>query len=115
MGELAMDLAIARAGPGRLATLEEGVAPLAHAGLIIVVDDHRRENEGDRGIAADRGTAAAINFMAGRARGLVCVPMLEHRLSELDIPAMAVRNPEPMRTAFRITVDLRSSGSRRAG
>ena len=56
--------------------------------MIIVVDDEDRENEGDLTIAAEKVTPEAINFMAKHGRGLICLPMTEERLDELDIPLM---------------------------
>ena len=52
--------------------------------MIIVVDDEDRENEGDLTIAAEKITPEAINFMATHGRGLICMPMTEERLDELD-------------------------------
>ena len=59
--------------------------------MIIVVDDEDRENEGDLTIAAEKITPEAINFMAKYGRGLICLPMTEERLDELDLPQMVER------------------------
>ena len=60
--------------------------------MIIVVDDEDRENEGDLTIAAEKVTPEAINFMATHGRGLICMPMTDERLDELDIPLMVREN-----------------------
>ena len=39
----------------------------------MIVDDKDRENEGDLMIAAEMITPEVINFMATRARGLICI------------------------------------------
>ena len=41
---------------------------------IMVVDDPDRENEGDLICAAEYATQANVNFMASRAKGLICMP-----------------------------------------
>ena len=80
--------------PGRsrkkspFATIDDAIAAIGRGEMIIVVDDEDRENEGDLTIAAEKITPDAINFMAKHGRGLICMPMLEERLDELDIPLM---------------------------
>jgi 3,4-dihydroxy 2-butanone 4-phosphate synthase/GTP cyclohydrolase II len=49
--------------------------------------------------------------MAKQARGLICVPMLETRLHELEIPAMTTRNGDPRGTAFHVGVDHASAAT----
>lgn len=73
--------------------------------MVIVVDDENRENEGDLLMAADKVDKDSINFMIKEARGLVCVPMKEERLDELDLPPMVTDNSDPHETGFTISVD----------
>ena len=68
--------------------------------IIIVVDDENRENEGDLTIAAEKITSEAINFMARHGRGLICMPMTEERLDELQVPLMVTDNSSVHGTAF---------------
>jgi 3,4-dihydroxy 2-butanone 4-phosphate synthase / GTP cyclohydrolase II len=75
--------------------------------MIIVVDDEDRENEGDLTIAADRITPEAINFMAKYGRGLICMPMTEDRLAELDLPQMVVQNTARFDTAFCVPIEAK--------
>ena len=58
--------------------------------LIIIVDDEDRENEGDLMVAAEKVTPEIINFMTKHGRGLICMPLKEERLRELDIPLMEI-------------------------
>ena len=58
------------------------------AGIVIIVDDEDRENEGDLMVAADKVTPEAINFMATHGRGLICLAMTGQRLDDLNIPLM---------------------------
>mgnify|MGYP000872876166 CR=1 FL=1 len=85
--------------------IEEAISDLRLGKMIIVVDDKDRENEGDLVLAAEKVTTDAINFMITNAKGLVCVPMTEKRLTELGIGQMTEDNTESMRTAFTVSVD----------
>jgi len=80
-----------------------------HAGqMIIVVDDEDRENEGDLTIAAEKITPEAINFMARHGCGLICVPLTEDRLAELDLPQMVGQNTARLGTAFSVSIDAKA-------
>ena len=75
--------------------------------MIIVVDDEDRENEGDLTIAAEKITPEVINFMAKYGRGLICMPMTEERLEELDIPQMVEQNTARFDTAFCVSIEAK--------
>jgi 3,4-dihydroxy 2-butanone 4-phosphate synthase / GTP cyclohydrolase II len=87
-----------------LAAIEEAVQAIRAGGLVIVVDDETRENEGDLCIAAAHVTAQAINFMVKHARGLITVPMTGDRLDVLDLPQMVTQNTSHQGTAFAVSV-----------
>lgn len=74
--------------------------------FVIVVDDEKRENEGDLVIAASKATATAINFMAKEGRGLICAPMEEERLADLGLYRMAQLNEDAYETGFTVSVDV---------
>ena len=86
-------------------TIESVVEDLRAGKMVVVVDDADRENEGDLIMAADRVTAAAVNFMAKNGRGLICVPTTGERLKQLGVEQMVTQNRESFRTDFQITVD----------
>jgi len=74
--------------------------------MVIVVDDEDRENEGDLVIAASFVKSQDINFMAKFGRGLICVPMEENRLEELDLhPMLNEKAQDSFSTAWVISVD----------
>ena len=100
--------AIARAR-GPFAPVEEAVEAIRRGGMVIVVDDEDRENEGDLTIAAEKVTPAVINFMMTHGRGLICMPMTPERLDELDIPLQvpAGRNTTAFDTAFCVGIEAR--------
>jgi 3,4-dihydroxy 2-butanone 4-phosphate synthase/GTP cyclohydrolase II len=77
--------------------------------MVIIVDDEDRENEGDLMIAAEKVTPEAVNFMATKGRGLICIAMTGSRLDELHIPLMVSdhNNTSPYGTAFCVSIEAR--------
>ncbi len=73
--------------------------------LIIIVDDEDRENEGDLMVAAEKITPEIINFMSKNGRGLICLPLTQQRLEELQLPLMVASNTARYQTAFTVSID----------
>lgn len=86
-------------------TIEEAIEDIKEGKMIVVVDDEDRENEGDLIIAAEKITPEAINFMAKYAGGLICTPIVNERLDELNIELMVKENTESHNTAFTVSID----------
>jgi 3,4-dihydroxy 2-butanone 4-phosphate synthase / GTP cyclohydrolase II len=89
------------------APIAEAVDAFRDGRMIIVVDDEDRENEGDLTVAAEKVTPEIINFMAREGRGLICMPMTERRLEELDIPQMVPQNTARFETAFCVSIEAK--------
>ena len=85
--------------------ISDALAAIRNGECIIVVDDERRENEGDLICAAQFATPQQINFMATEGRGLICLAMQGDKLDELDLPLMVDRNTDENQTAFTISID----------
>jgi 3,4-dihydroxy 2-butanone 4-phosphate synthase/GTP cyclohydrolase II len=90
-----------------LISIEQAIEEIRQGRMVIVVDDEDRENEGDLTIAAERITPEAINFMAKHGRGLICLPMTEARLTELNVPMMVDENTSAFETAFTVSIEAR--------
>jgi 3,4-dihydroxy 2-butanone 4-phosphate synthase/GTP cyclohydrolase II len=90
-----------------LSTIEEAINQLRNGGMVVVVDDEDRENEGDLIMAAEDVTAESMAFYLEYTSGVFCVPLESVRADELDLPLMVVANTEAQRTAFTVTVDYR--------
>jgi 3,4-dihydroxy 2-butanone 4-phosphate synthase/GTP cyclohydrolase II len=93
------------------ATIDTAVRAFRDGQMIIVVDDEDRENEGDLTVAAEKITPEVINFMAREGRGLICMPMTERRLEELDIPQMVPQNTARFETAFCVSIEAKYTTS----
>jgi 3,4-dihydroxy 2-butanone 4-phosphate synthase/GTP cyclohydrolase II len=72
---------------------------------VVVVDDAERENEGDLILAAEKATAASINFMMRFGRGLICAPITSERAAKLGLNRMVLDNRESFKTDFTVSVD----------
>ncbi len=72
---------------------------------VIVVDDADRENEGDLILAAEKATAASVNFMMRFGRGLICAPITHERAAALGLSRMVLDNRESFKTDFTVSVD----------
>lgn len=97
--------------PYKLDTIESAIEDIKNGKLIIVVDDEDRENEGDFLTAAANVTPEMINFMAKEGRGLICVPLLPERCSELELELMVSSNNSLYETPFTVSVDLIGHGT----
>ncbi|MEE2881000.1 MAG: bifunctional 3,4-dihydroxy-2-butanone-4-phosphate synthase/GTP cyclohydrolase II [Chloroflexota bacterium] len=93
-----------------LCSMEEAVSDLQAGKFIIVVDDENRENEGDLVLPAEKVTPEAVNFMVTHAKGLLCMPMTEERLDELQIPLVSTEHtPTALPTAFTVSIDYKKT------
>ena len=87
--------------------VEDAIRAVKSGKIIIIVDDEDRENEGDLMVAAEKVTPDIINFMAKHGRGLICLPLTEERLRELDLPLMVSDNTARFQTAFTVSIDAK--------
>jgi 3,4-dihydroxy 2-butanone 4-phosphate synthase/GTP cyclohydrolase II len=89
------------------ASIPDAVAEIRRGGIVLVVDDADRENEGDFIMAAEAATPEAINFMVTHGRGIVCLPAAAWRLDELGIPQMVTDTTDGHEAAFTVSIDYR--------
>ena len=90
------------------ASIPEIIEDVRAGRIVVIVDDEDRENEGDLIMAAEHATPAAVAFMIRHTSGIICVPMDEARLAQLELPQMVQNNADAYRTAFTVSVDLRA-------
>jgi len=88
-------------------SVEEAIDIIRNGGMVIVVDDESRENEGDLVMAAEAADTRSINFMVSQARGLVCVPLSTEVSERLHLEPMVKENTDLHCTAFTVSVDAR--------
>ncbi|MBM4250842.1 MAG: 3,4-dihydroxy-2-butanone-4-phosphate synthase [Deltaproteobacteria bacterium] len=89
------------------------IQAIKNGGMVIMVDDEDRENEGDLVFAAASVSAAKINFMTKEARGLICLSLTEEAVDQLQLPMMedsSKRLPSKS-TAFTVSIEARDGVS----
>ena len=84
-------------------TIEQALEELRAGHLIMVIDDPDRENEGDLICAAQFATTQNVNFMAAKAKGLICTPMSEQVAKHLGLEQMVKVNTDNHHTAFTVS------------
>lgn len=72
---------------------------------VLVLDDARRENEGDVVLAAQTVTPRWMGWTVRHTSGYVCAPMPAEWADRLELPLMVQDNEDPFRTAYTVTVD----------
>jgi 3,4-dihydroxy 2-butanone 4-phosphate synthase/GTP cyclohydrolase II len=87
--------------------VERCIEVIRRGGMIILVDDKDRENEGDLVVGAEACTAEHVNFMCREGRGLICLALTPERVSELRLPMMVPTDPGHMGTAFTVSIEAR--------
>ncbi|GAB3059828.1 3,4-dihydroxy-2-butanone-4-phosphate synthase [Sediminivirga luteola] len=92
-------------------TVHQAVAQIARGGLVVVVDDEDRENEGDLIMAAQTATAESLGFMIRYSSGVVCAPLPRNHAERLELPPMVAQNQDPRGTAYTLSCDAREGVS----
>lgn len=86
-------------------TIEEILQDIKLGKPVIILDDDKRENEGDIIFAAEHATTENVNFMAKYARGLICMPMDASYSDKYNLPQMCIVNTDNHMTAFSVSID----------
>ncbi len=95
------------------AGIERALEHLRAGKIVIVVDDEKRENEGDFIAAAETCTPEVINFLTREGRGMICAPITEDRAAELELDLLVSQanmphgNNPPHGTPYTMLVDYR--------
>jgi len=88
-----------------LSGIEEAFEALKSGLPVLVLDDERRENEGDVILSAQTLTTEWMAWTIRHTSGYICVPMSEARADRLGLPLMVADNQDPRGTAYTVTVD----------
>jgi 3,4-dihydroxy 2-butanone 4-phosphate synthase/GTP cyclohydrolase II len=96
-----------------IARVRRAIDVIKQGGMVIMVDDEDRENEGDLVLAAECVTPQNINFMAKEARGLICLTLEPRIVDHLKLPMMAdgSKHFPDQGTAFTVSIEAREGVS----
>ena len=86
-------------------TIPEILDDLRDGKMIVLVDDEKRENEGDLVCAAQYTTPEVVNFMLREGRGMMCVALSGEICDRLHLEPMGRVNTSKRSTAYTVTVD----------
>ena len=89
------------------ASIENIINVAKKGGMFILVDDEKRENEGDLIISTSNSNAKNINFMAKYGRGLICLAMDSTQAKRLNLSLMSSNNQSRNKTAFTISIEAK--------
>ena len=87
--------------------IEEILDELRAGRMVVLVDDARRENEGDLTMAAEKVTPEAVNFMLKEGRGLICLALTPDKADALNLPLQTTDNTSVFGTGFTVTIDAK--------
>ncbi len=89
------------------ASIEAIINVAKKGGMFILVDDEKRENEGDLIISTSNSNAKNINFMAKHGRGLICLALDTVQAKRLNLSLMSSNNQSRNKTAFAISIEAK--------
>ncbi len=89
------------------ASIESIIKIAKKGGMFILVDDEKRENEGDLVISTSDTNAKNINFMAKYGRGLICLALDTLQSKRLNLSLMSPVNQSRNKTAFTISIEAK--------
>ena len=89
------------------AKIEQIINVAKKGGMFILVDDEKRENEGDLVISTSDTNAKNINFMARYGRGLICLALDSVQAKKLNLSLMSPINKSRNKTAFTISIEAK--------
>ncbi len=89
-------------------TIENIINVAKKGGMFILVDDEKRENEGDLIISTSSSNAKNINFMARHGRGLICLALDSLQAKRLNLSLMSTNNQSRNKTAFAISIEAKN-------
>jgi 3,4-dihydroxy 2-butanone 4-phosphate synthase/GTP cyclohydrolase II len=89
------------------ASIESIINVAKKGGMFILVDDEKRENEGDLIISTSNSNAKNINFMAKYGRGLICLALDSVQARRLNLTLMSSNNQSRNKTAFTVSIEAK--------
>jgi len=90
-------------------TINEAISALKKGKMLILVDNPKRENEGDLYISADKVSSKAITQMIRFGGGLICAAITAEQANHLQLPLMVetLQNSEKTKVNFTISVNAK--------
>lgn len=91
-----------------IAKIEDIISDASQGKIFILIDDEKRENEGDLCLLGDFANPESINFMAKYGRGLICLAITKLQSERLGLSLMERKNESRYDTAFTTSIEART-------
>ena len=88
-----------------MSSVKDALEDLRKGKIIIVIDDPKRENEGDLIMAAEFVTDEQMAFFIRYTGGIICAPVKKCLMDKLEIGMMVENNTDYKNTAFTESID----------
>jgi hypothetical protein len=86
-------------------SVEDAIAAVEEGKMVVVVDDMKRETDGDLIMAADACTPKDMATIVRYSSSVICIAMEGTRTDGLKLPAMVTNSKDPKQMAFSVSVD----------
>lgn len=93
---------------GQFSSIPDAVEAIGRGEVVIVLDDEKRENEGDFICAAELATPETVNLIL-KGRGDFCMPILPETAERLELEPLVDKNTAPLATAFLTPIDHKTA------
>ena len=87
--------------------VEAALNAMKRGEMVVVIDDHDREGEGDIIAAASTITPEQMAFIVRHTSGIVCTPISGERAAKLHLDPMVALNDSAHSTAFTVSIDFK--------
>lgn len=85
--------------------VERALENLREGGGVLVVDDEKRENEGDLIYPAQTVNKDQMALLIRECSGIVCLCLTDEHADRLGLPPMVEHNTNRNKTAFTVTIE----------
>ncbi|WAI11831.1 MAG: 3,4-dihydroxy-2-butanone-4-phosphate synthase [Buchnera aphidicola (Macrosiphum albifrons)] len=85
--------------------IQKSILALQSGQGIIILDDEKRENEGDLVFASENMTIEQMALTIRYGSGIVCLCITESKRKQLNLPMMVKKNTSAYRTGFTVTIE----------
>lgn len=101
------DFLLSKFGETHEIRVNRAIEVIKEGGMVILVDDDDRENEGDLIIASEKIDRNKMNFIIQNTSGIVCLVLTSQRAKELKIFPMVKNNTSKYSTPFGISIEAK--------
>jgi 3,4-dihydroxy 2-butanone 4-phosphate synthase len=85
--------------------VEKAISSLQSGEGVIILDDEKRENEGDLVFSSEKMTVEQMALTIRYGSGIVCLCITESKRKKLNLPMMVRNNTSTYRTGFTVTIE----------